>query len=233
MTGVFLKEREDVCGRGVCVPALQAHRAAVPLPGPLSGPGGPAEPRLGHRGPFLPVSVGVLLTVRGQWSCFSTLTSDCHPGAAGNRGRGHSAGLSDRPDLPLPGDSEAALSHRGCSPLHCSGPAGLRSGALPDQVHRRHGSSDLSRVQLGLRPRLGGHHLHVGRRDPLLPSDGRVRGWPVLRPSSNCWKYTPKHTRTEFPYRRCATFSSLCTELMCTDPVPPSLSVIFRQVVKA
>ena len=58
------EEEEDVCERGVRVPTLQADRAAVRLPGSVSGPGGSAQSRLGHRGPLLPVAVGVLLPVR-------------------------------------------------------------------------------------------------------------------------------------------------------------------------
>lgn len=61
-----------------------------------------------------------------------------------------------------------------------SGSAGLCSGSLPDQVHRWNGPADLSRVQLGLRARLGGHHLHAGWRNPLLPADGHIRGCNVL-----------------------------------------------------
>lgn len=57
--------REHVCERGVRVPALQADRAAVRLPGAVPGRGGSAEPSLGHRGALLPVPVGVLLPVRG------------------------------------------------------------------------------------------------------------------------------------------------------------------------
>lgn len=56
---------EDVRERGVRVPALQAHRAAVRLPGAVLGRGGSAESRLGDRRPLLPVAVGVLLPVRG------------------------------------------------------------------------------------------------------------------------------------------------------------------------
>lgn len=56
---------EDVRERGVCVPALQAHRSAVRLSGAVPGRGGSAESSLGHRRAFLPVSVGVLLPVRG------------------------------------------------------------------------------------------------------------------------------------------------------------------------
>lgn len=61
-----------------------------------------------------------------------------------------------------------------------SGSAGLCSGSLPDQVHRWNGPADLSRVQLGLWARLGGHHLHAGWRNPLLPADGHIRGCNVL-----------------------------------------------------
>lgn len=61
-----------------------------------------------------------------------------------------------------------------------SGSAGLRSGSLPNQVHWWNSSSDLSRVQLGLRSWLGSHHFHVGWRDPLLPADGHLRGCNVL-----------------------------------------------------
>lgn len=56
---------EDVRERGVRVPALQAHRAAVRLLGAVLGRGGSAESRLGDRRPLLPVAVGVLLPVRG------------------------------------------------------------------------------------------------------------------------------------------------------------------------
>lgn len=55
---------EDVRERGVRVQTLQADRAALRLPGALSGRGGSAESRLGHRGAFLPVPVGVLRPVR-------------------------------------------------------------------------------------------------------------------------------------------------------------------------
>lgn len=61
-----LPRHEDVRERGDCVPALQAHRSAVRLPGAVSGCGGPAESSLGHRRPLLPVSVGVLFPVRGS-----------------------------------------------------------------------------------------------------------------------------------------------------------------------
>lgn len=55
---------EDVRERGLRVPTLQAYRAALRLPRPLSGRGGSAESSLGHRRPLLPVPVGVLLPVR-------------------------------------------------------------------------------------------------------------------------------------------------------------------------
>uniref|UniRef100_A0AAQ4Q5K1 Transmembrane protein 47 n=1 Tax=Gasterosteus aculeatus aculeatus TaxID=481459 RepID=A0AAQ4Q5K1_GASAC len=47
--------------------------------------------------------------------------------------------------------------------------AGLQLGPLPHQVHREHQSEDLPRVQLGLRPGLGGDHLLLWRGGPLLP----------------------------------------------------------------
>lgn len=56
---------EDVRERGVCVPALQAHRSAVRLSGAVPGRGGSAQSCLGHRRALLPVPVGVLLPVRG------------------------------------------------------------------------------------------------------------------------------------------------------------------------
>lgn len=60
-----LSRHEDVRERGVCVPALQADRSAVRLPGAVSGRGGSAESSLGHCSALLSVSVGVLLPVRG------------------------------------------------------------------------------------------------------------------------------------------------------------------------
>lgn len=59
---------EDVRERGVRVPTLQAHRSAVRLPGAVSGRGGSTQSSLGHRGAFLPVSVGVMLPVGGSAS---------------------------------------------------------------------------------------------------------------------------------------------------------------------
>lgn len=123
--------------------------------------------------------------------------------------------------------------------LVSSGSAGLRSGPVPDQVHRRNSSSDLSRVQLGLRAWLGSHHLHVGRRDPLLPADGRIRGCNVLSPffDPRRWKYTHKyiHTQTNPHTGGVLLFFTLHTVnvYVSTEPISLAvlLAVIFRQVM--
>ncbi|KAK7925506.1 hypothetical protein WMY93_007816 [Mugilogobius chulae] len=60
-------------------------------------------------------------------------------------------------------DAQTILSDRSCVPLHFSGAAGLCAGVVPNKIHRWHSSSDVPRVQLGLRSGLGSHHLHAGR----------------------------------------------------------------------
>lgn len=69
-------------------------------------------------------------------------------------------------------------------PLSFSGPSGLCTGPLPNQVHWWNRPADLPWVQLGLRTGLGRHHLHARGRHPLLPPDGHVRGRYVLSPLS-------------------------------------------------
>lgn len=55
------------------------------------------------------------------------------------------------------------------------------SGSLPNQIHRWQSLANISRVQLGLRVGLGRHHLHVGRRNPVMPSNRHVWRCHVLR----------------------------------------------------
>lgn len=60
--------------------------------------------------------------------------------------------------------------------LSSSGAPSLQLGPLSHQVHREHQPEDLPRVQLGLRPGLGGDHLLLRWGDPLLPQPHQLRG---------------------------------------------------------
>lgn len=65
--------------------------------------------------------------------------------------------------------------------MSSSCPPSLQLGPLPHQVHREHQPEDLPRVQLGLRPGLGGNHLFLRRRNPLLSQPQELRGVLLTR----------------------------------------------------
>lgn len=68
--------------------------------------------------------------------------------------------------------------------LH-SGASDVQPGLVPNQVHRDGQSAGVPRVQLGLRPGLGIHHLLFWRSHPLLPQ------------SQELWRLLLKYVRQE------------------------------------